>query len=73
MKTFEYEVVIERAAGHAPKTVRRIGFARPMLGEEIVVDRRIYVVERVQHQQDDCRTTHIYTWPRLFVRAKRNA
>lgn len=73
MKTFEYEVVIERVRSRAPRTVRRVAFSRPLVGEEIVIDSRVYVVERVQHQQDEGRTVHVYTFPRLFVRPKLGA
>ncbi len=73
MKSFEYEVVIERARNRAPRSVRRIAFSRPLVGEEIVVDDRVYVVERVQHQQNEGRTVHVYTFPRLFVRPKLGA
>ena len=73
MKTFEYELTIEDARGRKRRTVRRIAFARPLVGEEIVLEGVVYVVRRVQHQEDDGRTVHVYTWPRLFVRAKRKA
>ncbi len=73
VKTFEYEVIIERARSRAPRTVRRIAFSRPLVGEEIVIDDRVYVVERVQHQQDEGRTVRVYTFPRLFVRPKLEA
>jgi len=73
VKSFEYEVVIERARTRAPQIVHRVAFSRPLVGEEVVVKGRVYVVHRVQHQEDDGRTVRIYTHPRLFVRAKRNA
>jgi hypothetical protein len=73
MKSFEYELIIERASGRAPRTVRRIAFARPLVGEEIIVDGRVYLVERVQHQEDERRTVRVYTFPRLFVRVLRKA
>jgi hypothetical protein len=73
VKTFEYEVVIERRNGRVLHTVRRTAFARPLVGEEIVIERAVYVVRRVQHQEDDGRTLRIYTWPRLFVCPKRKA
>ena len=55
-----------------PAPVSRTTLAgRPVVGEEVVVDGKVYVVRAVQHQQEDGRTLRIYTWPRVFVRAKR--
>jgi hypothetical protein len=68
VKSFEYEIIIERARARAPRRVRRVAFARPFVGEEIVVEGRVYVVRRVQHQEDDGRTVAVYTWPRIYVR-----
>ncbi len=45
MNTFEYELVIENDDGPETRTARRIGFARPIVGEE--EQRRIYTWPRV--------------------------
>jgi hypothetical protein len=68
MKTFEYEVVIENEDGRPTETARRIGFARPNIGEEVVVDDVIYTVRLVRHEQEHRTTRRIYTWPRVYVR-----
>ena len=73
MKTFEYELIVENARGRQRRTVRRAAFARPLVSEEIVIKDVVYVVRRVQHQEDDSRTVQVYIWQRLFVRAKRKA
>jgi hypothetical protein len=71
VKTLEYEVVIEDAAGRRKRTVVRIATTgRPLVGEEMVVDGLLYEVRRVRHEQEEGRTLRIYTWPRVFVRAK---
>jgi hypothetical protein len=72
MKTHEYEIVIENADGRPLRTVSRTTLAgRPIVGEEVVVDGTIYIVLHVRREQEDGRTTRIYTWPRIFVQAKR--
>ena len=72
MKTLEYEVVIEDAAGRPRRTVARTATTgRPLVGEEMVVDGVLYEVHRVRHEQEEERTLRIYPWPRVFVRPKR--
>jgi hypothetical protein len=72
VKTHEYEIAIEDADGRILRTVSRTTLAgRPIVDEEVVVDGAVYVVRAVRHEQADARTIRIYTWPRLFVRAKR--
>jgi len=72
MKSHEYEIAIEDADGRILRTVSRTTLAgRPVVGEEVVVDGAVYVVRAVRHEQGDGRTMRTYTWPRVFVRAKR--
>lgn len=52
MNTFEYEIVIENADGSEIRTARRTGFARPIVGEEIVINDALYVVRLVRHEQE---------------------
>ena len=72
MKSHEYEIAIEDADGRVVRTVSRTTFAgRPVVGEEVMIDGALYVARAVRHEQADARTTRVYTWPRVFVRAKR--
>ncbi len=72
MNTFEYELVIEDDDGQPIRTARRTGFARPIVGEEIVVNDAVYAVRLVRHQEERGSKRRIYTWPRVYVR-KTNA
>ena len=72
MNTFEYELVIENSDGRPIRTARRSGFARPVVGEEIVVNDAVYVVRLVRHEEERGAKRRIYTWPRVYVR-KTNA
>jgi hypothetical protein len=50
---------------------RTTATGHPAVGEEIVLDNHIYVVERVRHQDDpDARATRRYTAPCLYVRRR---
>lgn len=72
MRIGEYRVVIESMEGELLAEVERTAATgHPTVGEEIVLDGHIYVVERVRHEDDaDGRTRRRYTWPRLFVRRR---
>jgi hypothetical protein len=72
MNSHEYEIVIEDGDGRRLRTVSRTTLAgRPVVGDEVVVDGKIYTVLHVRHEQADGKTMRVYTWPRLFVQAKR--
>ncbi len=72
MRIGEYRVVIQNMQGELLAEVERTAaMGHPAVGEEIVLDGHIYVVERVRHEDDaDARTRRRYTWPRLFVRRR---
>jgi hypothetical protein len=72
MRIGEYRVVIQSMEGELLAEVERTAATgHPAVGEEIVLDGHIYVVERVRHEDDaDGRSRRRYTWPRLFVRRR---
>jgi hypothetical protein len=50
---------------------RTTATGHPAVGEEIMLDNHVYIVERVRHQDDpDARSTRRYTAPCLFVRRR---
>jgi hypothetical protein len=72
MRIGEYRIVIQNMTGEILAQVdRTTATGHPAVGEEIVLDNYVYVVERVRHQDDpDARSTRRYTAPCLFVRRR---
>jgi hypothetical protein len=70
MRIGEYHIVIENMDGQILAEVERTAATgHPAVGEEIVLEGAVYVVERVRHEEEAAgRTRRRYTWPRLFVR-----
>jgi hypothetical protein len=72
MRIGEYRIVIQNMTGEILAQVdRTTATGHPAVGEEIMLDNHVYVVERVRHQDDpDARSTRRYTAPCLFVRRR---
>src|SRR6266536_765651 len=72
MRIGEYHIVIQNVQGQVLAEVERTAATgHPGVGEELVLEGAVYVVERVRHEEDgDGRTRRRYTWPRLFVRRR---
>jgi hypothetical protein len=70
MRIGEYRIVIENVEGQVLAEVERTAATgHPIVGEEILLDGSVFVVERVRHEEDaDTRARRRYTSPRLFVR-----
>jgi len=64
-------VCIEDAAGRLLSTVERTSyFGRPAVGDELVIEGRLYRVERVRYEDEpEDRTVRRYLDLRVFVRA----
>ncbi len=54
--------------GRKIRTARRTGIARPLVGEEVVVNDVVYVVRHVRHEQERGERRRVYTWPRVYMR-----
>src|SRR4051812_13400780 len=72
MRIGEYHIVIQNVQGQILAEVERTAATgHPGVGEELVIEGAVYVVERVRHEEDgEGRTRRRYTWPRLFVRRR---
>lgn len=72
MRIGEYRIVIQNMTGEVLAEVdRTTATGHPAVGEEIVLDGFVYVVERVRHEDDPAaRATRRYTAPCLFVRRR---
>jgi len=72
MRIGEYQIVIQSFDGEVLAEVERTAATgHPAVGEELVLDGAVYVVERVRHEEDgEARTRRRYTAPRLFVRRR---
>jgi hypothetical protein len=72
MRAREYVLVLPRDDGESARELCRTATTgHPVAGDEIVVDGRVYVVERVRHQDDAeaSASDRVYTVAHLFLRA----
>ena len=70
-----YELVIEDSAGRAVAVHARTSrVGRPLVGDEVAIEGKVYCVVRVRFEDDpDDRTVRRYQLARVFVRPRAQA